>query len=95
MLHVQNQRKIQDRRLQFCIFLIRPEHPQDVFRSGKLFGRIMNIKALSLYVMIVCLIAVHRQHREHGDQRHTLTQDIGETGVIRMSVISIQRQNTS
>ena len=55
----------------------------------------MDIEVLSLYVMIVCMIAIYRKHGKDTDQRQTLTQYIGQRDVIRVGIVSVKSQNTS
>ena len=60
MLHMKDQGKIQNLRLQMGILLIRAKHTEDILRCGKLFLRIVNIKALAAYIVIVSLISINR-----------------------------------
>ena len=60
VLHMKDQGKIQDLRLQMRIFLIRAKHTEDILRCGKFFLRIVNIKALAAYIVIVSLISINR-----------------------------------
>ena len=59
MLHVEDQGKIQDLRLQVGLLLVRTEHTQNILCCGKLLLRIVNVKALAAYIMVVGLIAVY------------------------------------
>ena len=55
----------------------------------------MDIKAVSVVIMAVGLIAVNREHRAQADQLHTLTQNIGKGDIIRAIIIRIEGQNAS
>ena len=57
---MKDQGKIQDLRLQMGILLIRTKHTEDILRCGKLFLRIVDIKALAAYIVIVSLISINR-----------------------------------
>ena len=42
-----------------CVFFIRAQHTKDIFRCGKFLLRIVDIKALASYIMIIRLITIN------------------------------------
>ena len=95
VFHMEHQSQIQHLGLKVGEFFIRAKHPENIFRCGEGAGRIVNIKALPLNIMIVSLVAVNREHGEIRDQIQALPQYIGQADVIGIAVVVIQGQHTS
>ena len=91
MLGVQNQRHIQYGSLCWRVFAVQPKHMQNVLRSGEFRDRIVNEETGAVCaVVIVCLITVKCQLREHGDQLDTLAESVRQPDIVRIVVIRIQ-----
>ena len=95
MLRVKHKRDVKHPRFKRAVRAVRPQNAQQILRSGKRRVRRVYVQALSLVVMIICLVAVYRQHWEQGDQLQALTQNIRDTDIISTVVIGIKRQNTA
>ena len=65
---MKDQGEIQNFCFQIRILLVRPQNTENIFRCGKFLFGIMYIKALSLDIMIICLISVDRKQRKYADQ---------------------------
>ncbi len=55
--------------------------------------RLMDIKAVAVVVMAVCLIAVNGKHRAEADQLQALAQYIRQGDVIRPVVVGVKGQD--
>ncbi len=93
VLHVQNERQIQDGCLQVRVGLVRPEHAQDVLRGGQVGVRAVDVHALVVDVVVVRVVAVHREHGEHADQVDALPEDVLGGVVQRFLVIRGEEQD--
>ncbi|MPM63085.1 hypothetical protein SDC9_109965 [bioreactor metagenome] len=68
VLGVQHQRKVQHAGFELGKRTVRAQHLQNIFCGGKLGLRRADDQRFVVMVIGVCLIAVHRQHREQRDQ---------------------------
>ena len=73
MLHMQHQCGIQYFGLQFGILFVGTKHHQQILCCGKLLLRTMYVHTLIIGIVIICMVAVDCQHREHSDQSQTLS----------------------
>ena len=95
MLHMKHQCHIKHLCLQLCILLIRPQHTKEILCRGKLRVRSVNIHTRIIFIMIICVISIYRDHREIGNQLHTLTDIVLNGRICRIRIIGRKCQNTS
>ena len=95
VLHMKNQSQIQDLGFQICIFLVRSQNTKDILCCRQFFLGIMNIQALSSYIVVVGLISVNRQKRKYADQIQALAKYIRKRNIIRIIIIGVKGQHTS
>ena len=95
VLHMKNQSQIQDLGFQICIFLVRSQNTKDILCCRQFFFGIMNIQALSSYIVVVGLISVNRQKRKYADQIQALAKYIRKRNIIRIIIIGVKGQHTS
>ncbi len=94
MFHMQQQRNIQHFRFQRTIFLVRPQHHQQVFRRRKLWFRTVYVHTVVIFIMVIGMVTVHRKHRENTNQFNALPQAIADNiRRIDLAVIRRQRQD--
>ena len=93
VLCMQHQRRIQNLCLKECILFIRTQQTEDILRSRDVRIRKMDEHALVPLIMVVCIIAIHRQHGEFTDQLQTLLQHVRNGQVGYIIVIGRQRQH--
>jgi hypothetical protein len=90
---VQHQAEIQKFCLQTGVFAVRAHHIQNILRNGKVRVGIPDEHTLVVPEVHGCLIAEHRQRRELCHQLDALPHHIGQTGVIWLGVIGVERQD--
>ena len=94
MFHMKDQGDIQYFCFQKSILLIRAKHHEQIFRSGKIRVRTVNIHAFVSVIMIVCVITIDSQHGKYTDQIQTLQDDIGDFRGIQIVIVGGKGQNT-
>ena len=92
VLHVQHKREIEHRGFQRRIFHVRPQDAQKVGCRGQAVRRIMDIHAAAAFVMVVCVVRINSQHREHRNQHQTLAQHIRQADIVRAVVVGSKCQ---
>ena len=95
VLRVEQQGNIQHAGFQLGIFHIRAQHPQEVFCRGERRIRAVDIHALVVFVVVIGVVAVHRQHGEDACQLDALAQHIGDGKVCSLGVVGGQRQHAA
>ena len=55
----------------------------------------MDDKALPELIVVVCVIRIHRQEREGGDQLQALAHHIVDADIVGVVIIGVQRQHTA
>ena len=95
MLGVQQQRHVQHAGFQRGVLHIRPQHPQKVLCSGKAGVRAVDIHTGVFFVVVIGVVAVHRQHGEDARQLDALAQHVGGIQVCRLGVVGSQRQHAA
>ena len=93
VLHVENQRRVQDLCLRGGVFFVGAEHHQKVFRCGKGRVRPVNDHAVHIFIVIVGVVSVNGQQRELGNQLDALPEGIADAGVDGAFVIGRQGEN--
>ena len=94
MLHMKHKGNIQHLCLQLRIFLVRPQHHQQIFRCRQLLRRTMYVHALIILIVIVSVITVHGQHGKYADQPDALPEYVLDTGIAAVLIIRSQGQHT-
>ena len=92
VLHVQYERGVQHLGLGGGVALVGAQHHQQVFGGGQRGVGAVDDHALHALVVVVGVVAVHRQQREFADQLDTLAQRVGHGGVLGVPVVGGQRQ---
>ena len=95
MLHMKHQCSIQYLCFQFCIFLIRPQHKQNIFCCRQIRLWTMDIKTFITDIMIISMVSINCKHRHFTDQFHTLHQYVLQGGITDIIIIRCQCQYTS
>ena len=95
VFHMEHQRNIQDAGFKIGVFAVRAENMEQIFRSGQRWIRHMDIKAFSVVIMAVCLVAIYGKHRKQCDELQALTQNVRKGDVICTIVVSIEGQNAA
>ena len=93
VLHMEYERDVQHLGLQSRVLAVRPEHPEDVLRSGQAVVRTVDVEAVVAVVVAVGLVAVDGQHGEHADQPHALLQDVLDGAVGHVGVVGRQSED--
>ena len=93
VLHVENQRRVQDLRFRGGVFFVGAKHHQKIFRCGKGGVRPVNDHAVHIFIVVVGMVSVNGQQREFGDQLDALPEGIADAGVDGALVVGRQRQN--
>ena len=68
VLHMQDERDVQHLRLQIAVLAVGAQHAQDVFGHRKAAVGAVDVEAVVADVMVVGMVAVDGQHREHRDE---------------------------
>ena len=66
---------------------------EEVRRRGELVRRLVDDQALVKETIGVGAVAVGGQKRENRDQTETLAQDVPDTGVVRMAIQDVERED--
>jgi len=66
------QRNVKHARFQFRVRFIRAKHKEQILCCGQSLLRTVDIKAVITDIMVVCMVTVHRKHREYTDQLDAL-----------------------
>ena len=72
VLGVQQQCHIQHTGFQLGVLHVRPQHPQEILGGGQLRVGPMDVHAAVLFVVVVGVVGVHRQHGEDAGQLDAL-----------------------
>ena len=86
VLHVQQKSNIQNMGFQRGILLVGAQHLQQVFCRRKLRPRAVDVHAAVIQVVIIGMVAIHRQHGEDTDQLDALLH-LGLQAVIPHRII--------
>ena len=86
VLHVQQKSNIQNMGFQRGILLVGAQHLQQVFCRRKLRPRAVDVHAAVIQVVIIGMVAIHRQHGEDADQLDALLH-LGLQAVIPHRII--------
>ena len=95
VLHVQQQRDVQHVRLQRGIALVRAQHAQQILRRRKRRVGAVDVHALPVDIIVVGMVAVDGQHRQHADQLEALLKLGLQAAVADGIVIAGQRQHAA
>ena len=95
VLGVQQQRHVQHAGLQRGVLHIRAQHPQKVLCGGKAGVRAVDIHTGVFFVVVIGVVAVHRQHGEDARQLDALAQHVGGVQVRSLGVVGRQRQHAA
>src|SRR5699024_4353614 len=90
-----NQCQVQHTGFQVGVGLVGPQHAQKVLRGGKAVIRTVDIEAFVTLIVVVAVVAVDRQQREHGDEHQALTQHIGQRHVAYVVIVAGQSEHAS
>ena len=55
----------------------------------------MDIHAAAALIVVIGVVRVDREHREHGNQHQALPQDVGQTDVVRAFIVGGERQHAA
>ena len=95
VLHVQNQRHVQHLCLELGILAVGAQQRKDNLRGGHGGLGVVNVKALVVDVVVVGVIAVHRQQRKYRNQLNTLAQHVADGNIVSVLVIAEKRQHAA
>ena len=95
VLCVQQQRHVQHAGFQCGVLHVRAQHPQEILGRGKLRVRAVDVHAAILFVVVVGVVAVHRQHGEDACQLDALAQHVGGGKVCGQRVVGGQGQHAA
>ena len=95
MLGVQQQCHVQYAGFQRGVLHIRAQHPQKVLCGGKAGVRAVDIHTGVFFVVVIGVVAVHRQHGENARQLDALAQHIGGIQIRHLGVVGGQRQHAA
>lgn len=95
VLCVKHESKIKEFGFKWCVITGDTQHTQGVFCRGQSFFRAVDNQTLPAVVVLIRLIAVNRQHREGGDEKQALTQDVFRGYVVRIIVIGVKSQHAA
>ena len=90
VFRMDDQSHIQNLCLQLCVLSVISQQAQDVLRRGEFWKRITDDQMLSLVVVAVSLISIHRDQRHLRNQSQRLIQDIQQIDAVWIGVIGIQ-----
>ena len=95
VFHMKYKSNIQKLCFQRGIGTVRTENTQDILCGRKIRIRTVDIQAVAVVIMAVCLITINGKQRKQTDQLQTLTQHIRKRSIVCAVVIRIQCQYAS
>ena len=95
VLHMQDQRHIEHLCLQVRVLAVGSQQRQDHLSGGHGGLGVVYIEALVAHVMVIGVVAVDRQQREHRNQLYALSEHIVDRGIVGVFVVAEQRQHTA
>ena len=84
---MKNERDVEHLRFKIRELAVRTEHIQNVFRSGQILLRRMDIQAVSVLIVPVRLVGIDREYREQRDKFETLSENVRNARVAGVVVI--------
>ena len=90
-----HKRNIEYFRFKLSIFAVWSQYMKNILRCGKILARRMDIKAVPVMIVTVCLISVNGKKRKQRDELQTLTQYVFYRSIISSVIIRIKGQHAS
>ena len=95
VLHMKYQRKVEHARLERRKALVRTKHAQKVLRRREVGIGVVYVKAVVVDEVVVRVIAVDSQHREHAHQPKALAYHVVDADVVKLLVIARKREHAA
>ena len=94
VLGVKHQAQVQNVGFQRGVRAVRPQQGEDVFGGGEVRPGGVDVQAAAVFVVVVGLVAVHRDQGEDGDQVDALAHHVGQGDIVGPVVVAGHGEHT-
>ena len=95
MLCMDHQHHVQQMRFFLCVVCVRPDHTQEILRSGQLGHGEMDVQRVAMEIMALHSVGIGNDRREAADELDRLQKQVLDGGAVRIRIVGIQAQHAA